>query len=450
MIRTPKDFSPLVESLVSTFRRPATARRVVLFFAAAILTVGDRSVSRVLRLLSLIEKVNPSTYHRLFSHRRWQARPLAYAITKFVLDRFAANGVVRVCGDETVDGHRGKKVYGKARHRDAVRSSHSHTVYRYGHKWIVLAILVDLPYTNRPFALPVLVALYRSKQGNTAEGRCHKTPAELMCSLFAILMHWFPDRRFVFAGDGAYGTHPMARIAYRHRNRMSLVSKFVADANLFEPPPKRAKGKSGRPRVKGKALPKPEEVVAKKKKGKRLRVRWYGGGWRNVEVITGKGHWYKSGKGLVAVLWVFVGDLDGTHRDEYFFTTDTSMSAKAVIEMYGGRWNIETTFQEMRSHLGLETTRGWSRQTVLRMAPCLFCLYTLVVVFYDTMPWSNPHVRETPWLGKEATTFSDMICSVRRYLWMEWVFAHLPGGDAVQKLSKPIRAVLDYGLSQAL
>ena len=188
MIRTPKDFSPLVESLVSTFRRPATARRVVLFFAAAILTVGDRSVSRVLRLLSLIEKVNPSTYHRLFSHRRWQSRPLAYAITKFVLDRFAANGVVRVCGDETVDGHRGKKVYGKARHRDAVRSSHSHTVYRYGHKWIVLAILVDLPYTNRPFALPVLVALYRSKQGNTAEGRCHKTPAELMCSLLAIWM----------------------------------------------------------------------------------------------------------------------------------------------------------------------------------------------------------------------------------------------------------------------
>ena len=206
----------------------------------------------------------------------------------------------------------------------------------------------------------------------------------------------------------------------------------------------------GRPRVKGKALPKPQEVVAKKKKGKRLRVRWYGGGWRNVEVITGTGHWYKSGKGLVPLLWVFVRDLDGTHRDEYFFTTDTSMSAKAVIEMYGGRWNIETTFQEMRSHLGLETTRGWSEQTVLRMAPCLFCLYTLVVVFYDTMPWSNPHVGVTPWLGKEAATFSDMICSVRRYLWMEWVFAQVPGGDAVQKLSHPIRAVLDFGLAQAV
>ena len=449
MVRVPHDFKPLLQSLVGTFRRPATARRFVLFFLAVILTTGDRTVSNVLRLLSLIEMVNPSTYHRLFSHRRWQSRPLAYGIAKFVLDRFIPDGPVKICGDETVDGHRGKKVYGKARHRDAVRSADSHTVFRYGHKWSVLAILVNLPYTNRPFALPVLVALYRSKQCNADEGRRHKTPVDLMCGLLATLMQWFPERKFVFSGDGAYGTHQMTRFAYRHRKRLTLVSKFSAKASLFAPPPKRKNPKAGRPRVKGKALPSPAEAVAKRKKGKRMRVRWYGGGWRNVEVITGKGHWYQSGKGAIKVLWVFVRDLSGTHRDEYFYTTDLSMSASEVIEMYGGRWNIETTFQEMREHLGLETTRGWSRQTVLRMAPCLFCLYTLIVVFFDTMPWSNPHVRSKPWIGKKHTTFSDMIGSVRRYLWMEWIFEGVPGGEAVQKLSKPIQKLLDFGLAQA-
>ena len=449
MIRVPHDFKPLLQSLIDTFRRPTTARRFVLFFLAAILTTGDRTVSNVLRLLGLIETVNPSTYHRLFSHRRWQSRPLAYAITKFILDRFIPNGPVKICGDETVDGHRGKKVYGKARHRDAVRSADSHTVFRYGHKWSVLAILVKLPYTNRPFALPVLVALYRSKQCNADEGHRHKTPVDLMCGLLATLMHWFPERKFVFSGDGAYGTHQMTRFAYKHRKRLTLVSKFSAKANLFAPLSKRKNGKAGRPRVKGKALPSPAEVVAKKKKGELIRVPWYGGGWRNVEVITGKGHWYQSGKGAIEVLWVFVRDLSGTHRDEYFYTTDLSMSAKAVIEMYGGRWNIETTFQEMREHLGLETTRGWSRQTVLRMAPCLFCVYTLVVIFFDTMPWSNPHVRVKHWIGKEKTTFSDMISSVRHYLWMEWIFARVPGGDVVQKLPKPIRKLLDFGLAQA-
>ena len=449
MIRVPRNFKPLLDQLSSATGRPQTTRRLILFFASAILVVGERTVSGVLRLLQLIEPLNPSTFHRLFSCRKWSSRRLAKVIARFIIDRFCSEGMIRIVGDETVDGHRGKKVYGKARHRDAVRSSHSHTVYRYGHKWVVLAVLVDLPYTSRPLALPLLVALYRDKKTNAAEKRRHKTAAELMCGLLALLMHWFPEKTFVFAGDNAYGSHAMARFAYRHRKRISLVSKIVPDANLFQPPPKRRGKVNGRPRVKGGSLPSPKDVVIKKKKGKKIKVRWYGGGWRNVEVITGVGHWFKSGKGLVPILWVYVRDLDGTHRDEYFFSTDTTMSAHAVIEMYGGRWNIETTFQEMRAHLGLETTRGWHRNTVLRMAPCLFVLYSIVVTFYDTMPGSSPHLRTRFWVGKETVTFSDMIISVRHHLWVNWVFEQVPDGAGVRKLPLPIRNLLDFGLTQA-
>lgn len=449
MIRVPRDFNPLLDQLSSATRRPQTARRLILFFTVAILVVGDRTVSSVLRLLQQIESLNPSTFHRLFSYRKWSSRRLGRLIARFVIERFCPEGTIKIVGDETVDGHRGKKVYGKARHRDAVRSSHSHTVYRYGHKWVVLAVLVDLPYASRPIALPLLVALYRDKKTDASEGRRHKTPAELMCGLLATIMRWFPERSFVFAGDNAYGSHAMARFAYGHRKRLSLVSKIVPDANLFKRPPTRKGRVVGRPRVKGASLPSPQEVVAKRKKGKKIRVRWYGGGWRNVEVIPGTGHWFKSGKGLVPILWVYVRDLDGTHRDEYFFSTDPQMSAGEVIAMYGGRWNIETTFQEMRAHLGLETTRGWHRNTVLRMAPCLFLTYTIVVTFYDTMPQSSPHLRTRSWVGKQHVTFSDMIISVRHHLWMKWVFEQVPDGQAVQKLPKPIQNLLEFGLTQA-
>ena len=449
MIRVPRDFKPLVDGLSAATRKPQTARRLTFFFAAAILVVGNRTVSAVLRLLSLVEPINPSTYDRLFSHRQWSACKLAKIIATFVINRFVPEGEIRVVGDETVDGHRGKKVYGKARHRDAVRSSHSHTVYRYGHKWIVLAILVQLPYTNRPMALPVVIALYRDQKTNTVEGRRHKTAAELMCGLLAMLIHWFPERKFAFAGDNAYGTHAMARFAARHKRRLKLVSKIVEDANLFAPPPKRKKCKSGRPPVKGRPLPSPKDVAKSERGGKRIRVRWYGGGWRNVMVYTGVGCWYKSGKGIVSIRWVYVIDLDGTHRDECFFSTDPAMPPAAIIEMYGGRWNIETTFQEMREHFGLETTCGWSKQTVLRMAPSLFLLYTIVVLFYDTMPQSSTHHRRRNWAGKQGITLSDMMISVRLHLWCEWVFTQVPGGRAVQKLPRPIRKLLDFGLAQA-
>ena len=61
-----------------------------------------------------------------------------------------------------------------------------------------------------------------------------------------------------------------------------------------------------------------------------------------METVTGTGHWYQGGRPLVAVRWVFVHDRTGTHRDEYFFSTEPAMDAKTVIATYTGRWNIET------------------------------------------------------------------------------------------------------------
>src|SRR5437867_10180579 len=88
---------------------------------------------------------------------------LGRRLAHWLVEHFVPDGTIFLVGDETVDGHRGKKVFGKSRHRDAVRSSHSYTAFRYGHKWVVLAVLIRFPFTRRPWALPVLVVLYRSK-----------------------------------------------------------------------------------------------------------------------------------------------------------------------------------------------------------------------------------------------------------------------------------------------
>jgi hypothetical protein len=161
-----------------------------------------------------------------------------------------------------------------------------------------------------------------------------------MVRLLALMLHRFPGRRFVFAGDSAYGTHEVARFVHRRRSRLTLVSKLHSEANLFEPPAP-YKGK-GRPTVKGERLAKPCEAVSAARRLKRLRVGRYGGGTRRVEMSSGTGHWFKSGKGLVPIRWVFVRDREGMHRDEYFYTTDKGMSVGQVIGHYTGRWNIET------------------------------------------------------------------------------------------------------------
>ncbi len=171
----------------------------------------------------------------------------------------------------------------------------------------------------------MLVPLYRSPEDNRRRGRPHRIAAQLLHRLLRLLLRWFPDRQFVCAGDQNYGGHEMAALAPRTGGRLHGVSKFYPDAALHEPPP--ASDGHGRPRVQGAKLPTPQEVVAQAERT-RLNVAWYGGGRRDVEVVSGIGHWYQAGQGLVPVRWMCVHDLTGSHRDEYFDSTDLDMTPR--------------------------------------------------------------------------------------------------------------------------
>ena len=441
----PPEAQPLLLALAPAFTAPTFGRFTTLL-AAALLTPGRRTVANLLRTLGTLAPGHRTAYQRVLSRAPWSGIGLGCALTAFLLRHLLPDGPVILVGDDTVDGHKGKSVYGKARHRDPVRSSHSFTAWRYGHKWVVLAVLVRFPFAARRWALPVLVDLYRTPEVSQADGLRHRTPAQLMCRLLRLLLIRFPDRTFIFVGDSGYGTHETARFCRRHAARLTLVSKLHPGANLFEPPPPYA-GK-GRPRVKGARRPKPCEVVAAAPRLRSLTVSWYGGGTRRVGMATGAGHWFKSGRGLVPVRWVFVRDRTDTHRDEYFYSTDPALRPAALIDLYCGRWNIETTFQECRSALGLETTRGWCRATVLRAAPALFGLYTLVAVWFAALPEAK-RTGSVGWPGKSGVTFSDALTAVRRWLWAEAVFPQAGGASAVAKLPEPLRELILTSLAPA-
>jgi hypothetical protein len=89
------------------------------------------------------------------------------------------DGPVTLVGGDTVDGHKVGHVYGKARQRDPAWSTHTYSAWRYGHWWVVLAVLVRFPFATRRRALPVLGDLYRSADDDRARRR--RTRAQLMC-----------------------------------------------------------------------------------------------------------------------------------------------------------------------------------------------------------------------------------------------------------------------------
>jgi hypothetical protein len=446
MLPLPQVAEPLLMSFSIAFTEP-TFNRILPLLVGAVLTGGRRTITAILWTMRGLVPGHITNYHRVFSRAPWSLFPLGRVLAGTII-QLLPEGPIVVAMDDTTAQHKGKKVYGKGCHHDAVRSTHTHVAYRWGHKWVVLAIVLRFPFASRPWALPVLCALYRPRELNEQEGRRHKTPIMLARGLMCVLMRWFPDKKLIFLGDGGYASHELACFCHRHRRRATLVSRFYGDAALYDPPPK-YKG-DGRPRVKGRKRRSPQDVVAKGRLRK-ATVDWYGATERNVKLKSAKGHWYKAGQGLVPVCWVFVRDDTGTRRDEYFYTTDPTLRAVRIVSLYTQRWPIETTFQEVREHLGFETPRQRVANSVLRTAPCLLGLFSIVsLIFAEHIERHTVDLCHRPGYEKTEPTFTDAMATVRRLFWTETVFQQPYFRKAFKKLPPKLRtAVLDY-LAQAV
>jgi DDE superfamily endonuclease len=224
------DFAlPILTIFQPAFSTP-TYNRFLVLLLGALLTTGRRTITNVLRTVRQQAPGHVSSYHRVFSQRHWSTWTLARGVMTFLLNHVVPPGPVFLAGDDTVAEHPGPKVLGKGRHRDGVRSTHSYTAYRWGHKWVVVSVLVTLPCATRPWALPVLVALYRAPEWDQAHKTRHKTPAHIARLLLARCIRWFPERQCIFVGDTGYGTSETARFCRKYHHHLTLISKLYGDA----------------------------------------------------------------------------------------------------------------------------------------------------------------------------------------------------------------------------
>lgn len=70
---------------------------------------------------------------------------------------------------------------------------------------------------------------------------------------------------------------------------------------------------------------------------------------------------------------------------------------------------------------------GCADSTNLRQAVCLLVLYTLVLLFYLKLSASSRRSRTVHQPAKQASTFSDALMALRRWLWQELSFNYLFG-----------------------
>jgi hypothetical protein len=444
MLVLPPAAEPLIAAFAPAFTHP-TYRRFVLLLVGVIVTGGRRTVSHILWTVRSLVAGHPSSYHRFFSTAQWSLWSLAKVLVLAVAELTPPGEPILVAGDDTVAEHCGKKVYGKGCHRDAVRSGRGWTARKWGHRWVVLSILVKLPFASRRWALPVICVLYLPPKTSSQQKRRHKVPSQLAQSLLAALLHWLPQRRFVFLGDGQFSGHELADFARRHRDRLTLIGRLRGNACLYRKPP--ARRGSGRPRHTGKKLRSPQEQVAHARL-RRLNVHWYGNTRRRVHVVSGTGIWCRRPL-RAPIRWVYVRDPVSGRRD-YFYSTDPALSPRKIIERFAARWSLEVTFQEMKRHLGLESTCHRTQRSVLRAAPCLMGCFSVITLIYTASLGNKSALpRQTLCHHKSEPTFSDALFTVRKMLWDQTILRQALGDPLVAKLPAKVKTFIITQLSEA-
>ena len=234
------------------------------------------------------------------------------------------------------------------------------------------------------------------------------------------------ERFIVLVGDGAYAAVSLALCCAGFPVPVILISRLRLDASLYDPPPPEKPGKRGPKPKKGKKQRSLLERIADPStKWTTIQIIWYDGVKRTLEIFSGVSLWYTPGFAPIEIRWVVVRDPKGQLRTEAFFSTNINVSAKQILHWFILRWNVETTFQELRAHPGVETQRQWSDLAIARTTPILFSLFSLVVLITNQLIKDGKvPVQDYAWYKKSEATFSDVIGLVRRHIWSSRYYAN--------------------------
>ena len=403
-------------SVLEVFRialtRPSFANMLVVA-CGWLLTQGPHAVTEALVMMGVAGKRHHEAYHRFFSRGTWEPDQLGRWLFQR-LQPFVGEGAVGIVIDDTVAPKKGPHVFGLGTHIDAVRSTRRVRVFCFGHCWVVLAVLVRVPFSQRTWALPVLFRLYRSKKEcASCDDAAYFKKTELAREMLDLFVSWVGQRRVELAADSAYCNDTVTRGL---PSSVVLFGAMRPDAVLTELPAPREPGQRGRPSKRGAPVPKPQTLARDARTPWQTCTAFLYGSTRTVRYKTFCAQWYRAcGAGLLRI--VIVATDQGQVPFRVFFCTDSSVDVVRLLETYAGRWGIEVFFREGKQLLGFADSSARKEAAVRRVAPFVGLLYTVLVVWFlegaaHSQLATPPH---RPWYPhKKGLCFADILRAARR------------------------------------
>jgi hypothetical protein len=360
-----------------------------------------------------------SSYYRVFSQSVWNADAVGLGLARLALGLSAVvPGVrVRLIVDDTLCKKKGRLPFGVGMHYDASATgrglSNSHGSYKAnGHCWVILGLGVELRFRpGHTYCLPILARLYHNHKSADRHKVAYQTKVQLAAEMIKRVADAFADRQFNLLVDSAYAGKNMLAVLPANCH---LTARWILNAALYEPAGKAPPSKKGRPKVHGKRMPGIQEMI--QQPGKRIKLDVYGK-HQTLEMWQTFACFYATPKVLLNVVITRTLDAGGKPDPDSvaaFFSTNTELTPRQVIELYANRWAIEVTIHDIKQQLGIAQPQVWCRKSVERTVPTMLMMHTAIIAWFATVGRRNWRPTILPWYrSKEQASFSDMLGHLR-------------------------------------
>jgi DDE superfamily endonuclease len=429
------------------FARPESFAVFQPVVVAWILCLRSRTLTEVWQLTGLGPKMHFDAIYSLFSSAQWDWDEMGTLLCVLILTHLDLFGMLSIAVDDTLCHKRGKRIAFGGIFLDPVLSTKSRKILRYGLNYVVLALVIQLPFRrDRYYALPILWRVFRKKG---QEGHYKRTV--LAATLIRHLADALPCRSFCLVADSAYIN---SAVLSDLPDNVIVIGPLHKKAALFLPPMAKVEGQKGAPRKKGLRLPTPLQLLAKPEILAELAqkheeefaliksVNPEGWGAKEEELTLPKEKKNLRVQLLRGVLWyhackqkpvtvALIRDPEGEWRDEVLVSTKVEMTATEMILEYSKRWSIEVAFHDSKQYLGLEDPQVRTEQSVQRAHPMAWFCLSLSILWYALNRDGVEKVkRERPWYKKiVGDTFTDMLGALRLWIWKDRLFGEARNGE---------------------
>jgi hypothetical protein len=397
----PASLRRLLDAFAGCFTKPSFMVFIAMV-VGMIAQTGQKTVCGMLTGAGLAQAWSHDRVHRFFAAAVWSIDAVGLVVLDLIVTHLLSpDAVIVLAIDDTAHRRRGRKIHGASWIHDG--SAPSRNKLAFGHRWVVVGVVVVLPFLTRPVCLPVACRRWAGK--GTA------STVDLACQMVTTIAARLPDRTIHAVADAAYHGKQIKDLP----EQVTWTTRLPRNAALYERAPGPT-GKRGRPRLKGDKLGKPAEVAATLL-WQAVRVARYGR-VETVQAAVIDCLWYGT-FGPLPVRMICVRDRDEAKAPMLALaTTDLTSTVADLVARYAMRWSIEVAFFDCRQVLGVGQARNRTALAVERTFAFGMYVYSLVVLWYAISGHRPEIVTErriaAPWyLDKADPSFADMLTALR-------------------------------------